>query len=80
MFANTIVAAVVLAASVVTAAPSTLVARGQGFVNVCIDPDYVDCYDKYYKDNTCIDFKEGDKYNDAISSLNTNGAQCYFYE
>ncbi|KAI9050213.1 hypothetical protein LZ554_006353 [Drepanopeziza brunnea f. sp. 'monogermtubi'] len=81
MFVNTIVAAAILAASVVTAAPSTLVARQrQGTVHFCLDPNYVDCYDKPYTVNECVDFPKKDKFNDAITSMQLYGVKCRFYE
>ncbi|EKD20288.1 hypothetical protein MBM_00970 [Drepanopeziza brunnea f. sp. 'multigermtubi' MB_m1] len=55
MFINAIVAAAILAASTVTAAPSaSIVARqGKGTIQLCRDAGYVDCYDMTYDPNQC---------------------------
>jgi hypothetical protein len=52
---NAIVAASVLTASAVTAAPSAPIAarQGRGSLQMCREANFVDCYDLGYDPNTC---------------------------
>ncbi|KAJ5038435.1 uncharacterized protein L3040_007296 [Drepanopeziza brunnea f. sp. 'multigermtubi'] len=81
MFINAIVAAAILAASTVTAAPSaSIVARqGKGTIQLCRDAGYVDCYDMTYDPNQCTNNDKIDRFNDSITSLGLKKNTCTFY-
>ncbi|KAI9050201.1 hypothetical protein LZ554_006342 [Drepanopeziza brunnea f. sp. 'monogermtubi'] len=82
MFINAIFAAAILAASAVTAAPSTsIVARQQRLsIQLCNDAHYIDCYDMPYEPHKCANNYKMVKFNDSITSLGgLKKNTCTFY-
>ncbi|KAI9052112.1 hypothetical protein LZ554_003474 [Drepanopeziza brunnea f. sp. 'monogermtubi'] len=78
IFINTIYAAL-LAASAVTAAPSTLTPRqGPGSILLCQNTNYGQCQRVPIVINECVNVPAG--FTNNVSALDTSGYTCVFYD
>ncbi|KAJ5039030.1 uncharacterized protein L3040_006702 [Drepanopeziza brunnea f. sp. 'multigermtubi'] len=79
LFTNAIVAAAVLAASVVTAAPAEVATRNERTIKLCRNKNWDSCTEAPAPPGKCQNTADTGSMNDQISSLDTYGYTCFLF-